>query len=241
MSGFRAGFAQVDVTPPAGTPMAGYPDIAVDRPWTPDAIRGYVGRQRQVAAGTHDPLLATAVAIECDGARAVVVGLDTLVLERRVDDDRLRASLAGHGVAPENVLVGASHTHGGPDLYAWWGGRHRPSPAPATLAGTLAACERALAALEPVELRFGVGRLEDASVNRATSARASSTRGSTCCAPSAPTGRRRACSSPGRAIPSRSTTRTSPSPRTTSGRCATCSPPPTRARASRSSTARPGT
>lgn len=165
MSGFRAGFAQVDVTPPAGTPMAGYPDVAVDRPWTPDAIRGYVGRQRQVATGTHDPLLATAVAVECDGVKAVVVGLDTLVVERAWTD-ALRAALAPHGVTPERVLVGASHTHGGPDLYAWWEGEPARAPAPATLAGTVEACERALAALEPVELRFGVARLEDASVNR---------------------------------------------------------------------------
>lgn len=165
MSGFRAGFAQVDVTPPAGTPMAGYPDIALDRPWTPDAIRGYVGRQRQVSTGVHDPLLATALAIECDGARAVVLGLDTLVVERAWTDE-LRARLAPHGVAPAHVLVGPSHTHGGPDLYAWWEGDPGRAPAAATLERAVAACEAALAALEPVELRLGVARLEDASVNR---------------------------------------------------------------------------
>jgi hypothetical protein len=164
-STLKAGFAASVVTPPVGTPLAGYPDIRTDLPWTPAGIRGYVGRRRQVSEGIHDPLLATAVAVEADGTAAVIVGIDTLVVTRPFTA-ALREGLAGRSIQPENVLVGASHTHSGPDLFAWWEGDPSAAPWPATLAGATAAATRALERLEPAELAFGEHTLDHVSVNR---------------------------------------------------------------------------
>jgi hypothetical protein len=164
-SPFRVGFAASAVTPPVGTPLSGYPDIRTDLPWTPAGIRGYVGRRRQVSEGVHDPLLATAFAVEADGTAAVLVGIDTLIVTRAFTA-ALRESLAERSVPPENVLVGASHTHSGPDLFAWWEGDPSAAPWPATLAGATAAAARALDRLEPAELAFGEHPLEHVSVNR---------------------------------------------------------------------------
>ena len=162
---FKVGFATSVVTPPVGTPLAGYPDIRTDLPWTPAAIRGYVGRRKQVSEGVHDPLLATACAIEADGVAAVVVGIDAIVVTREFTG-ALRDALAARSVPPENVLVGVSHTHSGPDLFAWWEGDLSAAPWPATLAGAVSAAERALDRLEPAELSFGEANLGHVSINR---------------------------------------------------------------------------
>jgi len=145
--------------------MSGYPDIRRDLPWAPDAIKGYVGRRQQPSEGIHDPLLATALALEAGGTRAVIVGLDTLVVSAAFTDE-VREALADDGVAPENVLVAASHTHSGPDLFAWWEGEPASAPATATVERTVCAARKALARLEKAELAVGLGSLDHVSVNR---------------------------------------------------------------------------
>jgi hypothetical protein len=144
--------------------MAGYPDVRRDLSWTPDAMKGYVGR-RQVSTDVHDPLLATALALEADDRRSVLLGLDTLVVTREFTHG-LRDALAPLGVAGEYVLVGASHTHAGPDLFAWWEGTEAAAPVEATLEAAVSAATEALARLEDAELSFGLGSLDYASVNR---------------------------------------------------------------------------
>jgi neutral ceramidase len=158
----RAGFASVDITPSIGTPMSGYPDVRLDLDWTPDAMKGYVGRRRQVSEGVHDALLATAGAFEVDGEPLVVLGLDTLAVTSAFTD-AVRDAL---DVPRERVLIAASHTHGGPDLFAWWEGELSAAPAGATLERTIAAAERALQRLEPAEVAWGEARLDHVSVNR---------------------------------------------------------------------------
>lgn len=145
--------------------MSGYPDVRKDLSWTPDAMKGYVGRRQQPSTGVHDPLLASAFALEVDGQRAVLIGLDTLVVTRAFTAD-VRAALAGDGVPPGNVLIGASHTHSGPDLFAWWEGDPAATPVPLTLERTIAAAREALDALEDVEVGLGIGSLDYGAVNR---------------------------------------------------------------------------
>jgi neutral ceramidase len=161
----RAGFATADITPPVGTPMAGYPDVRRDLSWTPDAMKGYVGRRRQVSTGVHDPLLATALAFESGDSRAVLVGLDTLVVTSEFTRG-VRDALAPLGVAAEHVLLGASHTHAGPDVFAWWEGTEAAAPVEQTLEAAVSAATEALARLQDADLSFGVGSLDYASVNR---------------------------------------------------------------------------
>ena len=159
----KVGFAVADVTPPVGTPMSGYPDVRKDLPGAPDAMKGYVGR-RSVSTGVHDPLLAGAVAIDVGGERAVLVGIDTLVVTRAFTAS-VRSALAADGLPPERVLVGASHTHAGPDLFAWWEGE-QPVALEPTVVQTVAAGRRALERLEAAELLWGEAQLEHVSVNR---------------------------------------------------------------------------
>jgi neutral ceramidase len=161
----RAGFASAEITPPVGLPMSGYPDVRLDLEWTPDAMKGYAGRRRQVSRGVNDPLLATALALEADGARAVVVGLDTLAVDGAFTAS-VREALAAHGVAPEHVMLCASHTHAGPDLFAWWEGTDEAAPVEQTRDGVVRAAVEALERLEPAELSFGEGSLDYVSVNR---------------------------------------------------------------------------
>ena len=157
------GFAVADITPPVGTPMSGYPDVRKDLPGAPDAMKGYVGRLG-VSAGVHDPLLACAIAIDAGGERAVLVGLDTLVVTRAFTAS-VRSALASDGLPPERVLIGATHTHAGPDLFAWWEGE-QPIAVERTVERTVAAARRALERLEPAELSWGEAQLAHVSVNR---------------------------------------------------------------------------
>ena len=161
----RAAFASTAITPPIGTHMSGYPDVRLDLSWAPDAMKGYVGRRQLPSTGTHDPLLATVFALEVDGVRAVLIGVDTLVVTGPFTR-QIRESLLVDGVAPQNVLVAASHTHAGPDLFAWWEGEPSATLAEQAAEQTIAAAREALGRLEEADLAYAVGSLDYGSVNR---------------------------------------------------------------------------
>lgn len=160
----KAGFGEADITPAVGTPMSGYPQVRKDLPWAPDAMKGYVGRQG-VSEGIHDPLMAVALAMEAENARAVVIGLDTLLTSLEFTN-QVRTALKDSGVPPENVLIGASHTHSGPDLFGWWEAGPHGVPAPNTARGAIEAARRALAHMEPATLSWGTQQINDLSINR---------------------------------------------------------------------------
>lgn len=91
----RVGAAAVKITPPAGTPMAGY----------------YSARGVETV---HDDLFARAVVLERDGAKAAIVSLDVITTTRTLVA-AIRAALASDPGIPEDaVLVSATHTHTGP-------------------------------------------------------------------------------------------------------------------------------
>jgi neutral ceramidase len=142
--------------------MSGYPNVRKDLPWAPDAMKGYVGRQG-VSTGVHDPLLATAAAFEVDDDPILLIGIDTLVVTREFTS-AVRSALASDGIDVRNVLVAASHTHAGPDLFAWWDGE--PVAVERTIERTVAAARQALERLQPAELSWGQAQLNHVSVNR---------------------------------------------------------------------------
>jgi hypothetical protein len=143
----RAGFARADVTPPAGI---------YHRMW------GAALHDR--AAGIHRPLTATALWLEpADGGdRLLVLGLDHCILDR-VEMDSIRRAVAGSTpLAPEQVHVALSHTHG-----SGWMSRtrsHLPGgeligPYLDRLAESCAAlAARAAAAARPATLVYGTAR-----------------------------------------------------------------------------------
>ena len=97
MSALRVGVAEVDFTPPPGLPLMGHI------------------RDDYAARGTHDPLRARALVVaNASGARAALLTLDLCMLNR-AQARMMRQHIGAHsGLAPENILIAATHTHGGP-------------------------------------------------------------------------------------------------------------------------------
>ncbi len=97
-TGWMAGFAEGDMTPPAGCPMGGF------------------GRER-FSKGTIAPLRAQALALQdADGRRGIILTADILAFDP-VIRDLLRSRLnVLYGIEPAGVLLCPSHTHWGPTV-----------------------------------------------------------------------------------------------------------------------------
>ncbi|HOX57746.1 MAG TPA: neutral/alkaline non-lysosomal ceramidase N-terminal domain-containing protein [Candidatus Paceibacterota bacterium] len=97
MSELKVGVAEVDFTPPPGLPLLGHI------------------RDDYAARGTHDPLRARAMVVANQaGPRVALLTLDLCMLNR-AQARMMREHIAAHtALSPENILIAASHTHGGP-------------------------------------------------------------------------------------------------------------------------------
>ena len=93
-----AGFAHVDITPAIGCAMQGY------------------AARTQPALGLRDPLFARAMALESNGDRIAVVGLDLISVDAELVAAARKIAEAECGVPAGSILIGASHTHWGPVL-----------------------------------------------------------------------------------------------------------------------------
>lgn len=95
-SGLTAGWARRRITPPAGVDLSGY--VARAGP----------------SVGVHDDIFADALVVDDGSTRVCIIGLDILAVDL-AQDSVLRAAVAHAGGIPEkNILIGCSHTHGGP-------------------------------------------------------------------------------------------------------------------------------
>ena len=91
----QIGYARTNITPPLGIDIAGY----------------FVERH---AEAVLDELEACAMAIRCGDKSALIITLDLCYIPTvRCDEIRLAAAEAA-GIAPEAVLIHATHTHQGP-------------------------------------------------------------------------------------------------------------------------------
>jgi hypothetical protein len=98
---FSFGTARADITPPVGTPMAGYGGLASRR-----------------STGTHDPLYARALALHDGTDLAVLVGTDLLIIREDLEAEVMRRTRAmGLDLRDEQVMLTATHTHAGPGGY----------------------------------------------------------------------------------------------------------------------------
>jgi len=98
--GWKAGFAQADITPKPGLPVmpAGF---ATSR----------------IMEGTEAPLLAQALVLEDAGGNRVILFTADLLGFGRITIDAVRHKIAkAHGLPEENVCFTASHTHWGPTV-----------------------------------------------------------------------------------------------------------------------------
>lgn len=92
----RVGYGRVDITPALGCHLA-----------------GVVDRHGRVCTRIRDPLHARAIQLSTDNAQAYIVAADLLLTT-----DRLHAAVAARaGVAPEQLLLSATHNHSGPGGY----------------------------------------------------------------------------------------------------------------------------
>jgi hypothetical protein len=150
----RGGVCAVDVTPPLGL--------------EPGAWRLRTGR----AAAVAEPLLAQALVLD-DGARRIaVVATDFLSITRELATATRQRAHELTGIAPEAVLLNASHNHSAPiladagsirALIAMGGYERYTASLPERLAGAIYG---ASARLEPVAIGSGGGRAPGISINR---------------------------------------------------------------------------
>jgi len=95
---FLLGFYRVVVTPPIGTPLAGY--------------SSRVG----VSVGVYDELFARAMYLNFGGEEVVLVSADVLGIPAPMRERIERGIRERVGVKPDRVVVSSTHTHSGPDL-----------------------------------------------------------------------------------------------------------------------------
>jgi hypothetical protein len=91
----RVGAAVVVITPPLGTPMAGY-------------------YSERAAEGVHDDLYAKALVLEKDGVKAALVSLDLISTVRQVVTEARREVERTTGIRGDAVMISATHSHTGP-------------------------------------------------------------------------------------------------------------------------------
>ena len=152
---FKAGAASVDITPPVGTPMAGY----------------YAERLSQ---GVHDPLYAKAVVMESGGKKAALVCLDLISTTAPMVDEARREIEKTTGVPGADVMISATHAHTGPVLQgrgpredAFGGKNPLARKYGEELPGKIAeAVRRAEKALRPAKVAAGHGRESSIAFNR---------------------------------------------------------------------------
>lgn len=151
----RAGAAQVVITPPKGAPMAGYYNT-------------------RLAEGTHDDLYAKAIVFESNGVKVALVACDVVFLPRPVTEKARQMIAQKTGLAPDHVMISATHDHTGPVImtipsrYNLEGEIKRlVQDYTDALPGKIAeAVEAANAHLQPAEIRAGIGHEGSLAFNR---------------------------------------------------------------------------
>ena len=130
-----AGAAEVDITPPVGTALAG-------------------SIEPRKSEGVQDPLTAKAIVLSSGGVKLAYVLLDLIALERKEGDAAVSLAARRTGIPEQNIVWAASHTHTGPYTIPIF---DEPSPIdPAWLAGVPAkfaeAVEAACRSMRPARM-----------------------------------------------------------------------------------------
>jgi hypothetical protein len=134
----RAGFAEMDITPPLGTPIIGWLAVV---------------RSREAL----DPLYARAAVFESDRARIAFIQLDTLSIRwKQVEEIRRRVAQT-YGFPGENVMVSATHNHAGPAVSNCGDVRRDDAYIADMVDRIVAMFGRALENLQDAEIGFGHG------------------------------------------------------------------------------------
>jgi neutral ceramidase len=151
----KVGAASVDITPPVGTPMAGYYGERASR-------------------GVHDPLFAKALVLERDGKKAALVSLDLISTPMALVEEARREIEKSTGIRGADVMISATHAHTGPVLQARgaredaFGGKNPLARAYGLeLPGKIAeSVRRAEGRLRPARVATGLGHESSIGFNR---------------------------------------------------------------------------
>ncbi|MBL8820172.1 MAG: neutral/alkaline non-lysosomal ceramidase N-terminal domain-containing protein [Planctomyces sp.] len=92
------GFAETDITPPDGFPIAGY-------------------FHERLASGQIDPLKARAVVFRGNGQQSAIVGCDLTGISVDLSSEVRKLASERTGIPAENIVLTASHSHTAPDYY----------------------------------------------------------------------------------------------------------------------------
>ncbi len=148
MTSLRAGAAVADITPPVGGLMDGY------------------GGRFEGSKGVHDALMARVVVLERGGTRIAIVSCDLLGMHRDITA-RIRERAVAQGIAPEGVVVAATHDHAGPHgLRGGMFSNLNEDLAAALVEKVSGAITEAVAGLRPATLSVRKVYLDTVSMNR---------------------------------------------------------------------------
>jgi neutral ceramidase len=135
-------------------------------------MMGY-SKSTQVAQGLHTRMRARAFVFAAADDRVLLVVSELCLISQSVADEVLRrlADRFGGLYTERNVMLTATHTHGGTSGYSHhplYNGisSYRPKTFAAIVGGIVEAAERAHAGLAPASLSLAHGELHDASVNQ---------------------------------------------------------------------------
>lgn len=154
-----AGVAKTDITPPIGTPLA-----------------GYGARRARPSTGVHDPTEARALILDNGTEKIALVSVDHLGFDHgMVDRIRVIASAATH-ILPDHIFIMSSHTHSGggafmemlPLLANVLAGKFDPKIRAIYEQRTAEAIIEANKTLKPVRIGFGAGEARGISRFRST-------------------------------------------------------------------------
>lgn len=105
----RIGAAEVDITPPFGTPLAGSLTI---RP----------------SKGVDDPLFIKAIVVESGATRLAYVVFDVAMIAREVGDRAVALAAARTGIPAHHIVWSCTHTHSAPYTGDWFPCKNTPDP-----------------------------------------------------------------------------------------------------------------
>ena len=154
-----AGVAKTDITPPIGTPLA-----------------GYGARRAQPSTGVHDPTEARALILDNGTEKLALVSVDHLGFDHGMVD-RIRAiASAATQISPDHIFIMSSHTHSGggafmemlPLLANVLAGKFDPKIRAIYEQRTAEAIIEANKTLKPVRIGFGAGEAKGISRFRST-------------------------------------------------------------------------
>ena len=94
-SNLKAGFAKVNINPSMGIPLRGY-------------------YKERFADGVLDDLEAIALALECDGVKALLISIDHCGIEQELSAQYRKTVSEATKIPEEHIIISSTHTHTAP-------------------------------------------------------------------------------------------------------------------------------